>query len=278
MIICVYVFLIDKRLRFRLRDMLSYNGTLAKDILKYGSPVLINEVAWALAISLQAVILGHITYSEGDPVAANSIANTIQQLATIVIFGIANAAAVMVGKAIGEGDTETAQQRAGAYKYVSYIVGAVACVVILLLRNVAVGFYNIPEATKLLASQMLVVTAFISFFVSQSAIFIVGVFRGAGDTRYCLIRRCSACGHFAAPRLSRRLCIYAARTACARADETDEPAKAILCLIHLRRGKWLKVVTRDFDEWRRTLPDGRNSSVVRFSLAERTGIIDRMMI
>ena len=28
----------------------------------------------------------------------------------------------------------------------------------------------------------------------------------------------------------------------------DEPAKAILCLIHLRRGKWLKVVTRDFDD------------------------------
>ena len=26
----------------------------------------------------------------------------------------------------------------------------------------------------------------------------------------------------------------------------DEPAKAVLCLIHLRRGKWLKVVTRDF--------------------------------
>ena len=248
-IICVYVFLIDKRLRFRLRDMLSYNGTLAKDILKYGSPVLINEVAWALAISLQAVILGHITYSEGDPVAANSIANTIQQLATIVIFGIANAAAVMVGKAIGEGDTETAQQRAGAYKYVSYIVGAVACIVILLLRNVAVGFYNIPEATKLLASQMLVVTAFISFFVSQSAIFIVGVFRGAGDTRYCLIMEMLCLWGISLPLAFLGAYVFMLPVPLVLAlMKLDEPAKAILCLIHLRRGKWLKVVTRDFDD------------------------------
>ncbi len=161
--------------------------------------MLINEVAWALAISLQAVILGHITYSEGDPVAANSIANTIQQLATIVIFGIANAAAVMVGKAIGEGDTETAQQRAGAYKYVSYIVGAVACIVILLLRNVAVGFYNIPEATKLLASQMLVVTAFISFS-SPSPPYSLSACSGARATRATAsLWRCSACGAFRCP-------------------------------------------------------------------------------
>ncbi len=246
-IICVYVFILEKRLRFRLRDMLSYSGTLARDILKYGSPVLINEVAWAVAISLQAVILGHITYSAGDPVAANSIANTIQQLATIVIFGIANAAAVMVGKAIGEGDTETARQRAGAYKYISYIVGAIACLVILLLRDVAVGFYNIPEATKQLATQMLVVTAFITFFVAQSAIFIVGVFRGAGDTRYCLIMELLCLWGISLPLAFLGAYVFMLPVPFVLAlMKLDEPAKAVLCLIHLRRGKWLKVVTRDF--------------------------------
>lgn len=246
-IICVYVFILEKRLRFRLRDMLSYSGTLARDILKYGSPVLINEVAWAVAISLQAVILGHITYSAGDPVAANSIANTIQQLATIVIFGIANAAAVMVGKAIGEGDTETARQRAGAYKYISYIVGVIACLVILLLRDVAVGFYNIPEATKQLATQMLVVTAFITFFVAQSAIFIVGVFRGAGDTRYCLIMELLCLWGISLPLAFLGAYVFMLPVPFVLAlMKLDEPAKAVLCLIHLRRGKWLKVVTRDF--------------------------------
>lgn len=248
-IVCVYAFAIDKRLRFRPRSLLLYSGALAKDMLKYGTPVLINEVAWAVAISLQSVILGHITYSAGDPVAANSIANTIQQLSTVVIFGIANAAAVMVGKAIGEGDHETARARATAYKYVSCIVGAGACAAILLLRGVAVEFYNITEQTKLLASQMLAVTAVITFFVALSSIFIVGVFRGAGDTRYCLIMEMLCLWCLSLPLAFLGAFVFKLPVPLVLAlMKLDEPVKAMLCLIHLRRGKWLKVVTRELPD------------------------------
>ena len=67
-------------------------------------PVFINEVMWSLGVSAQAAILGHIKYSAGDPAfAANSIASMVQQLSTVVIFGIANAAGIIIGKSIGSG-------------------------------------------------------------------------------------------------------------------------------------------------------------------------------
>ncbi len=61
---------------------------------------------WSLGVSAQAAILGHIKYSAGDPVAANSIASMVQQLSTVVIFGIANAAGIIIGKSIGSGKSK----------------------------------------------------------------------------------------------------------------------------------------------------------------------------
>ena len=74
-------------------------------------PVFINEVMWSLGVSAQAAILGHIKYSIGGPVAANSIASMVQQLSTVVIFGIANAAGIIIGKSIGSGKIERAKKR-----------------------------------------------------------------------------------------------------------------------------------------------------------------------
>ena len=74
-----------------------FDKIFALDLFQHGLPVFINEVMWSLGVSAQAAILGHIKYSAGDPVAANSIASMVQQLSTVVIFGIANAAGIIIG-------------------------------------------------------------------------------------------------------------------------------------------------------------------------------------
>lgn len=244
----VYILLIDKRLQMRVRDLFLFDKTFARDLLVYGAPVLLNEVMWSLGITLQAALLGHIDYAAGDPVAANSVTSMVQQLSTIVIFGIANAAAVMVGKAIGEKDLETAERRAHTLKYMSFIVGAAACLIILLLRSVAVNFYNIPEASKALARDMMVVMAVVTFFVSISSISIVGILRGSGDTRFCLTAEMISLWLVALP-----LAFLAAMVfhwpvpIVLLLMKIDEPLKSLLCMIRMRGRKWMKSVARDFD-------------------------------
>ena len=130
-----YVLVIDRRLKFRLGCLLTNNRVLAGDVVKNGTPVVINELMWSLATSAQAAILGHITYSAGDPVAANSIAGVVQQLSTVVIMGIANAAAVMVGMAIGENNMEKAEDRARSFRNLSVLAGIVACLFILAVKK-----------------------------------------------------------------------------------------------------------------------------------------------
>ena len=183
----VYVFGIDKKLGLRLRHMRRFSSILAKDLVKYSTPVVINEVMWSLAISMQAAILGHIEYSSGDPVASNTIAAMIYQLASVVIFGVANAAAVVVGKAIGEKQEHEAQNRAYTLKLMSLLLGFLTFGIILLLRPLILGLYDLPEQTIALTHDMIFVTAVTSIFVSIASVSIVGILRGAGDTRFCLI-------------------------------------------------------------------------------------------
>ena len=122
-IVLVYVFAIDRRLELRPKDLKLFNKTLAKDILSYGAPVFSMKFAgdWGFRFKRRSWATSPIP--RGDPVAANSIASMIQQLSTTFIFGIANAGAVLVGKAIGSGQHEKARLRAKRIKWLSIILG-----------------------------------------------------------------------------------------------------------------------------------------------------------
>ncbi|MBQ8752282.1 MAG: MATE family efflux transporter [Clostridia bacterium] len=249
----VYLFVFDRKLKFRLRDLLRFNGTLAKDLLRHGTPVLFNELFWSLGITLQSAILGHIEYAAGDPVGAHNIANNVQQLSTIVIFGIGNAAAVMVGTAMGEGDRKLAKSQADTLTLMSLLVGVVAAGIILLLRNPVLAIYEAPAETEALAYELLTVIAFITFFVSLSAFSIVGVLRGGGDTRFCLIAEMVTLWGVATP-----LAFVAAMVLQLPVPlvllgmKIDEPIKAVVCWIRLRGDKWMKALTRDRAELENT--------------------------
>lgn len=241
-----YIFFIDKRLGFRPKHLFLFNKVFASDLLKYGSPVFANEVIWSLGTTLQAAILGHINYASGDPVAANSIASMTQQLSTVIIFGIANAAAVIIGKSVGSGNTKRAFEEAKTLKVMAYIVGALACGAILLLKNVIVTFYTVPPETKVLANRLMIAVAFITFFVSISSITVVGILRGGGDTRFCLIAEMVTLWCVALPLALTGMLLKLPVVAVLLLMKIDEPLKSIICIIRINKNKWIKSLARDF--------------------------------
>lgn len=241
----IYVFGIDKKLGMKLKHMLSFNGTLARDLIKYSTPVVINEIFWSLAISMQAAILGHIEYSAGDPVSANTIASMIYQLAAVVISGVANASAVVVGKAIGEKDENEAKSRAYTLKLMSFLLGFLTFGIILALRPIILRFYNLPEQTMALTHDLIFVTAVASVFVSIASVSIIGILRGAGDTRFCLIIEFIFLWAVAIPAALLATYFKLPVPAVLALMKIDELLKSVACLIRLRGKKWLNSVTRD---------------------------------
>lgn len=245
-IVLVYLFCIDKRLKFRLRDLGGFHRVLAGDLVRTGTLVVLNELCWSVTVSIQAAILGHIDYAAGDPVAANSVASIVQQLSTTFIFGFAGAAAVLVGKAIGAGETQTAIRRARTFQLSSFLLGLVACGFILLIRDPFIAIYDIPEATKVLTRELIGVLAVITIFVSMASTMIVGVLRGAGDVKFCMISEAVCLWCLATPIAFLAAMVFQWPVPLVLVCmKLDEPAKTLACCLRMRGTRWVTSLTRE---------------------------------
>ncbi|MBO4584258.1 MAG: MATE family efflux transporter [Clostridia bacterium] len=172
-------------IRLRLKDIFRRNKTLSKDFLHYSMPVVLNEMLWGTAISLSAVVIGHMGQ---EAIAAQSVAATVRQLTMIVAFGIANATAIIVGKEIGAGRVEQAKKYARKLMRFAVIAGLCGAAVMLGLRPI------IPELMGNLSELAAEYLRFMMLALSVSLVFsaiaatgIVGIFRAGGDTRIGLI-------------------------------------------------------------------------------------------
>lgn len=239
----LFMFIFDKRLKLRIKDFLSFDKLLCRDVIVISAPVVANELMWALGMSMQAGLLGRLGTTA---VAANSIISVVQQLSTVAVFGVASAAAVLIGKAIGEGNLQLARDRGHTFKIISIVFGGFVTLLILLMQNVAIDFYNVTAAAKELAHQMIFVAAGIGFFVSIAGVGIVGILRGGGDTRYSLTIEMIALWCVAVP-----LAYFVAFVLhwppvfVYLVMKIDEPVKDILFLIRAKGHKWIRNVTRD---------------------------------
>lgn len=242
-VVLSYVFFFDKQLNFTFKCLFRRSKTLSADLRKYCAPVVVNELAWSIGITMQAALFGHLST---NAVSANTIIGVVQNISTLVIFGVANASAVIIGKTIGEGDIELAKQRGRTLEYFALVLGVVAATLIFFSRDLMVDFYNVEETTKVLAKEMLVVTSFVVFFVSTGGISIVGLLRGGGDAKYSLMIEFVSLWLFSVPLgyigglyfEFPIVVVYAL-------FKSDELVKCVLCWIRLAGTKWIRSVTRD---------------------------------
>ena len=113
------------------------NKLLIRDFWMISGPVVLNEFMWGVGSSMATAILGQLGPSVSS---ANSVVVVIRQLAQVVSFGIASAAAVMIGKRIGEGKMDQAKIEAGRFQKISILFGILGCAVVSLVRPVVLDF------------------------------------------------------------------------------------------------------------------------------------------
>lgn len=178
--VLVYAKFINGDIRLRISDVWKRNPILFRDFLKYSAPVIINEMIWGAGFSANAAVIGHLNSSA---VAANSVAQVARNLATVIVFGVANATSIMLGKTIGENKTELAEKHATRFIKLSVIFGIVGGGVILLARPLVVTFFSVSERSANYMSFMLICMAVYVLAQAINTTLIVGVFRAGGDTK-----------------------------------------------------------------------------------------------
>lgn len=180
-IVVIYDRKINDVFQFHFSHLWIKNKELVHDFLKISSPVIANELMWGLGLSTMTAILGHLGSAA---TAANSVAQVCRNLATVVAFGVASAAAVMIGKAIGEGSKELAREYGGRFIKITITAGIAGSIIILCVRPVVLSVLSLSDDARQLLSVMLFIMAYYVIAQAYNTTLIVGIFRGGGDTKF----------------------------------------------------------------------------------------------
>ncbi|MGI6174208.1 MAG: MATE family efflux transporter [Christensenellales bacterium] len=170
--------------RVRIRFLFARKKALFRDYMKYTLPALANDALWITGISMYSVILGHLS---SDMVAANSFANVARTMATVICFAVANAAAVMMGKTLGEGNLEKGRAYAKRFMILSIFLGvlgglAIAAAMPFLLKYARLSGEALDFLRFMLYASMINVVG-----QSVNTTLLCGILRAGGDAQYGLI-------------------------------------------------------------------------------------------
>lgn len=243
LIVVFYNYFKNNIIKFDLGLIFVRNKILKKDFEKVSGPVIINEVIWGLGMAAAAAILGQLG---SEAASANAIVQVVRQLSTVISFGIAAAAAIAVGKVIGERKMELAGSYAAMLVKMSVVFGAFGSLVVLVVRPIVLSFMELSERTKGYLSVMMFLMAAYVFFQSFNSLMIVGIFRSGGDTKFGLILEIGCLwggsvllGMIAAFLLRLRVPLVFAVILC------DEYIKIPFTIIRYKSYKWLNDITRE---------------------------------
>lgn len=241
-ILIFYVNRYKPEVRVKWNYVIHTDTVLWKDFLYFASPVILNEVLWGAGYSANTAIVGRLG---SGVVAANSVVQVARQLSMVVGFGIAAATAIMIGKAIGEGRKDIAEEYGKRFTVLGLLCGLGGAAVILLLRPVIVwgmGFEG--ETVRYLNLFLCMMSAYV-IGQSVNSTWVVGVFRSGGDTRFGMILDMTTMWFGSIVFSALTAFVFHAPVPVVYAILlSDEFIKVPFCLWRYRKKVWLRDVTR----------------------------------
>ncbi len=255
-IVCLICALHSRTIPLDLRALLRPGWEMLRRFVKYASPVLLNELLWGLGNSLLTVILGHTTVSVAF-LAANGVMGNLNRLFLVVCFGLGAATAVMIGKAIGEGQShDELMALARTLSWVTILVGMVLAVIALalvplLFQPVIFPLFELYDLSAHLATT-LAVTGFACIPLHAYSISAVtGILRAGGDVLWSTVLDLAPQWVLALPLTAAlALVLDADPWFVSLAIQAESFVKCPICLWRIRSRKWIHDVT---------LPEGRKN-------------------
>lgn len=222
-----------------------------RSFVKFSTPVLLNETLWGTGTSLYTVIMGHMAGST-DLISAYTVAGNIDKMVTVAIFGVAAAAAVIVGKEVGMGG-KNAYPIGQALTFVAFCTGCGVAVAEQILFWLVLKPHVLPLFSMTAASASLCVTMMICYSISAplhafATTGIVGVLRGGGDVRIAMLIDVLPLWCFTLPLLVLLgLVLHAPIAIFCFIMATESALKVPFGLHRIRSGKWIHDVTQDLN-------------------------------
>ena len=178
-----YVFFIDQKLRLRPWEVFRADKAYARDYFRIGLPPVGSGGSWGVAMFLQTAIIGRLGESA---IGANAVAAPVFQVVAVLYSSASAAAAVLIGKTVGEGDVPRVKTYAKRLQVIFLITGAFSALLLFFSRDLIVSLYLISPETRALSLLFITILAVSVFGSAYEAPCLLGIVSGGGDTAFVL--------------------------------------------------------------------------------------------
>ncbi|MGI6145624.1 MAG: MATE family efflux transporter [Clostridia bacterium] len=241
MLLLAYIYSRKGVLAATLRELTDFNFEFVKKSYHTIFPVVLNEMCWGLASLVYVAVYGRMGT---QAVAAIQICTTINNLFLIVAFGLASAAAVMVGNTIGAGEEQLSKDYAQRFSFLSVGAGVGLGLLLAVTSPAILSIFNVSDTVRQ-ASQYIIYICSAIFFIRMLNInLIVGILRGGGDAKQAFIIEGFTMWFIGVPLTIVGAFVFQQPVYIVYALATiEEISKCLLCLLRLKSGLWIKNVT-----------------------------------
>lgn len=175
----------DKNLNYNVRNIFRLKcRDLMPEFLKISIPVMISDTLLGLGGSVTVSIIGHMNKVY---MSAYSITAQTQRMTNMFMVGMCQAASMLTGNTLGEGDKEKAKKQGITLAVIAVGVGVVCAGILLALGPTIISGYNIADETREIAWQFMLAVALFSVIQYEAGILTKGILRGGGDTRFLMV-------------------------------------------------------------------------------------------
>ncbi len=241
----VYVFAVDRKLRFGFRDLLHTDRQLLKDFVRYGLPIIGGQVVWSVNMLANTKILG--SYSAGV-IAATSITGMLHNLIYVWMNGLSSAVGIITGKTVGAGRYQQMKEYAKTVQMIFLFVGLISGALVLLFRDPFIGLYNASAEAQMYSRQFINVISVTIVGTCYQAACLFGLVKSGGDISFVfkndtifvflvVIPSALLAQHFAAAPWVVFACL-----------KSDQILKCFVAVVKINRFNWMKNLTRDNPE------------------------------
>lgn len=245
-VVLVYVFVKDQRLKLKVKDYLCWDKLLMKDYFKVTTPILFIQGLWGANTAMQTVILGHMTAAA---IAANSAASTLFLVVKSAAVGAASTTSVIIGKAIGMGDMNIVKKYSKRLQKMFVVIGIISGIILFFARIPILSLYELSPETREMANTFLMILSIVIMFMSYQMPTNNGIIRGGGSASFVMkMDLISIWGIVIPVSLIMAFVVKASPIVVICCLNADQVFKCVPAFIKANFGHWAKKLTREIEE------------------------------
>ncbi len=237
------VFVFRNRVSAGLSVYFSWNRQLFLRVIKNAVPTMLNETLWGLGNAMYVAAYARLGVTAYAAVQVGTVINSLFSMAG---FSLGDAALILVGEKLGEGDTKYALELGKKILKTAIVTGIIFGIGLIAVSQKLVPLFDLTEKGREYAIIIIAIDAIFLALVLYNGICVVGLLRAGGDTLFAMLIETGSIWLYAVPMaFATALLFHLPVYLVMFCVKTEEILKCAILTKRVISQKWVKNVVSD---------------------------------